>query len=290
MKSSFLIVLSFFTLLSSCKKKSTYKVDTPQQGNITIATDESFKSIAEALTERYMALYPETKINISVKKEDLALLDLLDHKVRVVIMSRDLSKEEKQAYKSKVDLDLVTSNFAADAVVFVVPKNSPRNTLSMDELKAELANSDKNIIFDGTNSSNLNFVAQKLNKNPNELQFSIINGNKNLLAKLDQVGNKIGVISLNTFSRPYDPESIKLREAVKVLQVIKDGKSYEPKLGNLANGSYPFSRILYFISNEKYFGLGSGLIRLSCTQLGQIVVSKEGLQPYNIFKREVEIR
>lgn len=290
MKSSFLIVLSFFTLLSSCKKKSTYKVDTPQQGNITIATDESFKSIAEALTERYMALYPETKINISVKKEDLALLDLLDHKVRVVIMSRDLSKEEKQAYKSKVDLDLVTSNFAADAVVFVVPKNSPRNTLSMDELKAELANSDKNIIFDGTNSSNLNFVAQKLNKNPNELQFSIINGNKNLLAKLDQVGNKIGVISLNTFSRPYDPESIKLREAVKVLQFIKDGKSYEPKLGNLANGSYPFSRILYFISNEKYFGLGSGLIRFSCTQLGQIVVSKEGLQPYNIFKREVEIR
>lgn len=277
-------------MLSSCKKKSTYKVDTPQQGNITIATDESFKSIAEALTERYMALYPETKINISVKKEDLALLDLLDHKVRVVIMSRDLSKEEKQAYKSKVDLDLVTSNFAADAVVFVVPKNSPRNTLSMDELKAELANSDKNIIFDGTNSSNLNFVAQKLNKNPNELQFSIINGNKNLLAKLDQVGNKIGVISLNTFSRPYDPESIKLREAVKVLQVIKDGKSYEPKLGNLANGSYPFSRILYFISNEKYFGLGSGLIRFSCTQLGQIVVSKEGLQPYNIFKREVEIR
>lgn len=290
MKNSFLIILSFFTLFSSCKKKSTYKVDSPQQGSITIATDESFQSVAEALTDRYMALYPDTKINLSVKKEDLAFLDLLDNKVKVVIMSRDLSEEEKQAYETKVDLDLVISKFAADAVVFVVPKNSSRNTITMDELKAELESADKNIIFDGTNSSNLNFVAQKLGKSPNELQFSIINGNKNLLDKLDQVGNKIGVISLNTFSRPYDPESIKLRESVKILQVIKDGKSYEPKLGNLANGTYPFSRILYFISNEKYFGLGSGLIRFSCTQLGQIVVSKEGLQPFNIFKREVEIR
>ena len=53
---------------------------------------------------------------------------------------------------------------------------------------------------------------------------------------------------------------------------------------------YPFTRILYFLTNEGNFGLGNGFIRFSCTQVGQIVVSKEGLQPYNIFKREVQMR
>ncbi|QDP85640.1 phosphate ABC transporter substrate-binding protein [Chryseobacterium sp. SNU WT5] len=289
MKNRFLVLLCFFTLIYSCNKK-THTVDSPQQGNITIATDESFKSLAEALTDRYMALYPETKINLKIEKEDLGLLDLLDNKVKVIVMSRDLSEQEKKAYKDKVDLDLIISNFAADAVLFVVPKNSPKESITIEELKEELKSDKKNIIFDGNNSSNLNFVAQKLNTVPNNLKFSIISGNKNLISQLDNFPGKIGVVSLNTFSRPYDPESENLRNAVKVLKVVDGEKSFEPTLQNLARGTYPFTRILYFISNEKYFGLGSGFIRFSCTQLGQIVVAKEGLQPYHIFKREVQIR
>ena len=71
-------------------------VDDPQQGEITVAVDESFQSVTEALTQRYMALNPKTKINLVIKKEDLAFLDLLENKVRVIVMSRDLSDEEKK--------------------------------------------------------------------------------------------------------------------------------------------------------------------------------------------------
>ena len=290
MKNSIILaIVCFFSLMVSCKK-STRIVDSPNQGTITIEADESFQSVSEALTDRYMALYPKTKINLKIKKEDLGFLDLLDNKVQVIVMSRELNDREKQAYRTKVDLDLVTSNFAADAVVFIVPKNSPLESITMEEINRELNSSEQNIIFDGTNSSNLNFVAQKLSTSPDKLQFSIINGNKNLIEKLNKFPGKIGAISLNTISRPYDPESELLRNSVKILKVVKDGKMFEPKLESLANNSYPFTRILYFISNEKYFGLGSGFIRFSCTQLGQIVVAKEGLQPFNIFKREVQMR
>ena len=289
MKNSIILgIFCFFTLMVSCKK-STRIVDSPNQGTITIEADESFQSVSEALTDRYMALYPKTQINLKIKKEDLGLLDLLD-KVQVIVMSRELNDREKKAYKTKVDLDLITSNFAADAVVFIVPKDSPLESITFEEIKSELNSTEQNIIFDGTNSSNLNFVAQKLETSPDQLQFSIINGNKNLVERLNKFPGKIGAISLNTISRPYDPESQLLRNSVKILKVVKEGKIYEPKLENLANNSYPFARILYFLSNEKYFGLGSGFIRFSCTQLGQIVVAKEGLQPFNIFKREVQMR
>ncbi len=273
----------------SCKKTDRV-VDDPQQGTITIAADESFQSVAEALTDRYMALNPKTKINLEIKKEDLAFLDLLDNKVRAIILSRDLTKEEKAAYKNKIDMDLLPAKFAVDAVVFVVSKNSSKTSISMDEIQTELQSEDKKLIFDGTNSSNLNFVAQKLNKTPSELKFSIISGNKNIIEEISKFPDKIGVISLNTISRPYDKESENLRNSVKILPVVSGNKSYTPEIQNLRTLNYPFARVLYFVTNEAYYGLANGLIRFSCQQLGQIVVSKEGLQPYNIFQREVQMR
>lgn len=290
MKFSFQIfTIVFFTLITSCKKTERV-ADDPQQGTITIAVDESFKSVSEALTQRYMALNPNTKVNLVIKKEDLAFLDLLDNKVRVIVMSRDLSDEEKKAYKQKIDMDMQPASFAADAVVFVVPKNSSRTSISIDEIKKELKSDRKNIIFDGTNSSNLNFVAQKLSASPSDLKFSIINGNKNIIKEIGKYPEKIGVISLNTISRPYDKESEELRNSIKILPVIEDNISYSTDMENIKSMKYPFTRVLYFLTNEAYYGLGNGFIRFSCQQLGQIVVQKEGLQPYHLFKREVQMR
>lgn len=286
---NFLALLLIVTVLFSCKK-SDRVVDDPQQGTINFAVDESFKSVAEALSQRYMALNPKTKINLTIQKEDLAFLDLMEKKVRVIVMSRELSPEEKAAYKKKIDMDILPAKFAADAVVFIVPKNSTRENISIEELKNELSSDTKKVIFDGTNSSNLNFVAQKLNLKPNQLKFSVINGNKNLIQEMNQYPDKIGVISLNSISRPYDKESQDLKNSVKILRVVSANKSFEPSIENVRDMSYPFTRTLYFLTNEAYYGLGNGLIRFSCQQLGQIVVQKEGLQPYYIIKREVQMR
>ena len=280
----------FSIVILSCSKDKRPEIDNPNKGEITIEVDESFKSVTEALTERYMALNPQTKINLVVKKEDLALLDFFDRKIRVVVLSRELSAKEKETFDKKIDLPWQPAKFAADAVLFVVPKDSPMDSISMDDIYKELQSDDKKLIFDGTNSSNLNFVAQKFNRKPSELKFSIINGNENVVEQLKKFPQKIGVISYNTISRPFGAEAQKLREEVKILKVVQGKKAYEPSLSTLKEMTYPFTRILYFLTNEGYYGLGNGFIRFSCTQLGQIVVEKEGLQPYNIYKREVQMR
>lgn len=290
MKTKLLALFTVLLITASCSKKPKRIIDSPQQGTITVAADDSFRSVSQALVDRYMALYPNTKINLTFKKEDLAFLDLLERKVRVIVMSRELNDREKKAFKDKLDMELQPARFAADAVVFVVAKSSLRDSISVKEIESMLSSESKPIIFDGTNSSNLNFVAQKFNEKPEALKYSIISGNRNIVDQLQDFPDKIGAVSFNTLSRPYDPESIRLREGVKVLRVSEGNKSYEPTVQNLADMSYPFSRVLYFLTNEPYFGLGNGLIRFSCTQLGQIVVAKEGLQPYNIFRREVQMR
>ena len=90
MKINILAVL-FCIILVSCSKEKKQDIDNPNKGEITIEVDESFQSVTEALTERYMALNPQTKINLVVKKEDLALLDFFERKIRVVVLSRELS-------------------------------------------------------------------------------------------------------------------------------------------------------------------------------------------------------
>lgn len=288
--SSFFLLLFVFLITSCSKKDSSKKRDDYNRGNLTILTDDSFKSVTQAIGDAYMINYPDTKIDIKVMKEDLAFMDLLKNKSKLIVMSRNLTEKEKSEYERVVDLKFQPANFAADAVVFVVPKNSSRSNITLQEIENELNSEDKNLIFDGANSGNLNFVAQKFNKKPADLKFSTISGNANVVREISKYPNKIGVISLNTISRPYGEQATQLREMVKVLPVVDNGTTYEPNNDNIRNMTYPFTRVLYLLTNEGNFGIANGVIRFACTQLGQKVVEKEGLQPYNIFKREVQMR
>lgn len=285
----FTYFLSLFLIINSCAKKENPDVQY-NKGKLTIVTDDSFKSVAEAIADAYMINYPETTVSVAVQKEDLAFMDLLHEKNKLIVMSRQLSEKEVSEYERVIDMKIQPANFAADAVVFVVPKNSPRTSISVDEIKAELASDNKNIVFDGTNSGNLNFVAQKFNKKPSELKFSIISGNKNVIRDLAKYPGKIGAVSLNTFSREYSKDAQELKDMVKILPVTEGGKSYQPDTGDLRGMRYPFTRVLYLLTNEGFFGIANGVIRFACTQKGQIVVAKEGLQPYYLFKREVRMR
>lgn len=283
-------IFSILLLFLSCNKKNQAEQTSFKKGSLTILTDDSFKSIVEALADAYMINYPETDVKVVVKKEDLAFLDLINGKSSLIAMSKPLSAKEIYAYEQKVDLKYRPDYFAADAVIFIVPKNSNRISISIEEIKNEMLSDQKNLIFDGNNSSNLNFIASKLGKEPSELKYSVLTGNQEVIEELNKFPNKIGVIGLNTISRPYSKEAEKLNSMVKILPVVKDGKSYMPQYPNLANMKYPFTRTIYFLNNEGGFGMAHGIIRFSCTQLGQLVVEKEGLQPYNLYKREVQMR
>lgn len=289
MKINIFLLFICASVLFSCKKdinpeKSYYK------GQMTILTDESFASVTEALADGYTISYPEAKIKVESKKEDLGFLDLLHNKAKIIVMSRDLTPKEKEEYEKQVDLKFVPAKFAADAVLFVVPSNSTMTSLSIDQIKASLLSDKKEFIFDGANASNINFVAQKLNLLPKDLKFSVIPGNENIIDQLEKYPNKIGVIGLNTISREYDKKSEELSSKIKILTINQNGKDYLPEQKSLADMSYPFTRVLYFLANEGNFDMANGFIRYSCTHIGQKIVQKEGLQPYNLYKREVQMR
>ena len=286
MKHSILILFCFCFLLS-CKED---KSDNPQRGDITIVADESFHNVTEALTYRYMQAYPDAKINVVYKKENAALSDLLNNKARVVIMSRELTDQERKLYDSQVALPWQPAYFAADALIFVVPKNSPITHLTYDQIRDALLSGERQLIFDGADGSNTNYIAQVYGLSPREIKYSALDSNEQIIEDLQKYPSHIGVVSYNTISRPHGKEAKMLRDQVKILPIEKDGQTIYPSQVTMRDQRYPFTRMLYFLTNEGYFGLGNGFIRYSCTQIGQIIVEKQGLQPYYLYKREVRLQ
>ncbi|MCL1675285.1 PstS family phosphate ABC transporter substrate-binding protein [Elizabethkingia meningoseptica] len=286
MKNSLFLLVSFI-LFVSCKNDKKNDYDT---GSIVIATDPSFFNISDALSYRYMKVYPEAKIELKQMKEKEALKELIDNKISTIVMSRELTEAEKTAFLNNIKLKAVPAYFAADALVFIVPKDSPMDKLSVDDVKKLLTEGKRTLIFDGANSSNTDYIANKLKLDPAKMQYSSLNSNEEIIDNLAKYPNNIGVIGLNTISRPYDEKAKELRSKIKILNVTDAKGEFAPSRENLRYQRYPFTRLLYFLTNEGNFGVGNGFIRYSCSQVGQLIVDKNGLQPYYLYKRMVEIK
>lgn len=284
-----ILVLSWFLLnITSCHKKKKKEANLHNKGEITLQHDDAYINIAEALTYRYQQAYPDTKINLKISKEDQALEDLLNKKVNIIIMSRELTSQER-AYWDQKKLPWQPSYFAADAVCLITNIQSPKSHITLDEIKEMLISEDRKLIFEGRNTSNFNAIINKLKLNPKEISYSKLEGNENIIKSLKKYPKHIGVISYNTISNPYNKNIEELKKHIKILPIKVEDSLIFPNKSNLKSQKYPLTKLLYFLTNEEKFGLANGLIRYSATQIGQKIVNKEGLQPYFIYPRTIKI-
>ena len=196
MKNS-LFLLVLLIILGSCNndKKNDYAT-----GSVVMATDPSFYNVADALSYRYMKVYPEAKIELKQMKEKEALKALIDNKVSTIVMSRELTETEKQSFLSNIKLKAVPAYFAADALVFVVPKESSIEKISVDDVAKMLTDEKRTLIFDGANTSNTDYIAERLKIDPAKMQYSSLKSNEEIIENLTKFPGHIGVISLNTIS------------------------------------------------------------------------------------------
>jgi phosphate transport system substrate-binding protein len=86
--------------LSACREiKTDPSLDTRAKGKINISADESFKPVIEAQVQVYEADYPDVKLNVHYKPEADCLNDLLVDSVRMIIVTRYISPDEKDCSK-----------------------------------------------------------------------------------------------------------------------------------------------------------------------------------------------
>jgi phosphate transport system substrate-binding protein len=284
----------FFTILSlalwNCN--SNEKQDLPNEGEITIAADESLQPIVEAEVMAYNAHYPKAIIKVVYVPEQKAMAMMMDDSANIAIVTREATDNEKEFYTTN-NIPYLPAKMALDGVAIISNIDSDIKNLTVGELKEMFEGKSKpniKLVFDNSSSSNLNFMIQKLGiKDITKANIFAANGNKDVIDYIKKNKEAIGVIGGNWISDIDDSKSQAFINSIHVVGIANQNSPkdfYTPTTAALKARKYLFERRV-ILHTRKGYGLTSAFIRFCCAYIGQLVVEKSGLLPYYIYNREI---
>lgn len=283
-----LVIVAVF----SCKNRNTDE-ETILKGTSKIIVDESLKPIIEDQVAVFENSY-DAKINLITQSENECVLSLTKGVADIIVLPRQLTKEEESIFKQKKIIPRSTK-FAKDAIAFIRNKKSNDSLISVDNIVAFLGgkpSSIKGLVFDNPNSSSANFIAKLagLKSLPDNGVFSF-KTNEEVIKYVAENDGMIGVVGVNWLSQP----SLELMEVIKNINVlsvkaVNSNKYIYPNQDNLATGLYPLARDLYIINCQGYEGLGMGFASFISGEKGQRIILKSGLVPVRIPGRNIKTR
>lgn len=281
---------------TACEDEVKKPADTLTQGNIEIAADETFRPVIQEELKVFDSSFPEGHITAHYKPEAECIKDFMDGKVRLILVTRNLSKEEKEQLQQK---KVVTTALpvAKDAVTIIINKASADTILSIGQIKGILTGVYKNkykVVFDNQGSSTVRYVMDSLL--PGEKLGANVFATKGADSVIDYVSKNpdaIGFVGINDASDFNDPEGMAFLNKINVVAVYNDSmqQSYKPYQAYIATNWYPLTRNLYYIHRETYPGLGTGFANFISRDRGQLIFKQARLFPLrsNIILREAEM-
>src|SRR6202012_910765 len=121
LKHSIFFVAASMSLLS-CDDTPKH-ADTLSAGTIDITADESFQPVIEEQKKVFDSSYPDAKITIHYKPEAECFKDYFEHKARIILVTRDLTKAEKDQC-DQLKIFPTSEVLAADGIAVVVNNKS----------------------------------------------------------------------------------------------------------------------------------------------------------------------
>jgi phosphate transport system substrate-binding protein len=304
----FLFSSLLVTSLLGCDSQNG-KLDNPRQGNITIASDESFKPLVNALTNAYEGIYPNTHFKVDYKPEQEAIRQFLNDSARIVFSTRQLNEKELEVIRRQKGSQK-HQHIATDGLALVTSKTNSDSLITMSEIQGILEGKIKDwsqlkggnqkglitLVFDNANASNLNFVLNKFNiTDIRGLRIISAGSNEKVIQDVRKDPLHLGFIGVNWISDGHSLASEELSKGINVLGVSKKVNPdsltdyIQPFQSGLEFKRYPLFRDLYIISREGYSGLGGGLMTYIARDVGGLIIQKMGLLPTVPYPRELEI-
>jgi phosphate transport system substrate-binding protein len=279
--------------------------ETPTRGNIRMSIDESFQLLYDTQLYTFQSMYKNAKIAASYKPEVDVLADFMNDSVRTIVLTRDLTKAEKDKLFA-LKFVARTTKVAYDALALIVNRSNPDtfllDTQFADIFRGKITNwkqlnpksPDKqiNIVFDNNKSGNVRYFREKFNLTGNfpENCFAV-NNNEEVIKYVQNNPSALGIISVNWISDTQDSISEKFLQSIRILEVGTNAMDYcKPYQGYIAENSYPFCRDVYMISRETFSGLGTGFASFVAGDQGQRIVLKSGLVPATMPIRLIQIK
>ncbi len=276
------LFLSVFIL--SCDDRPKHP-DTLGTGVIDISADETYQPIIEEQKKVFDSSYPDAKVTIHYKPESECFKDYFDNKARIILVTRELTKAEKDLCLQK-QIYATSLSLARDAVAVIVNNEAADSILDMATLKGILMGVYKTrytVVFDNQGSSTLRYITESVLKG-DTLGKNVFaaKGNKEVVDYVIKNPAAIGFVGLSYVSDSTDPANTgAFIKSVKVVAIKNDStrEFLQPYQAYIALKTYPLTRTIYYINSESYPGLGTGFANFLAGQRGQLVFFHAHLFP-----------
>ncbi len=294
---SSVFMLSACFVLMGCGGNAPTHPDTLSKGAIDISVDETYRPVIEQELKVFDSSFPEAKVTAHYKPESGCFKDFFDNKARLILVTRELSKDEKN-YCVQNNIVPVTVPLVKDAVAIVLNPSSPDSILDVNSVKGILTGVYKKkytVVFDNQGSSTLRYIqdsllqGQKLGAN-----VFAAKGNNEVIDYVSKNPDAIGFIGLSYVGSQNDSTGVnEFINKVKVAGIYNDSARtyYKPYQAYIALKLYPFTRKLYYINRETYAGLGTGFANFLYGGRGQLIFAHAQLFPLqmNIVIRDATV-
>jgi phosphate transport system substrate-binding protein len=257
-------------------------------GTIRVSVDESFKPVIDSQIKVYQASFPEAHIIAEYKPEAECLKDLMNDSVRMVIVTRGLSRDEVDGLKSKLSFEPQFGLLAFDAVALVTNRQAKDSLFSVDDIKEMLSGNTAypyKIVMDGVNAtSTVRYAIDSILKgNPMSKTTQAAKSSPGVIDYVSKDPKAIGMIGVSWIGNQDDSLQLSFLNKVRIASVRCDyceGEPYtKPYQANLATSRYPLRRGLYYILKENFTGIGTGLMNFMVYERGQLIFKSAYLLP-----------
>ena len=317
-----LMLVAMLAVLTSCGNKMPKSTST--RGIARIMCDESFQSVLEQEIAVFEYQYPEASIMPEYINEHDALDSLFRNKVDLIIISHDLTPEQKKSLK-KLGRGYRTKMIAVDAIAVIVNKQNDIDDLSMEDLRdiftgkvkrwgevypTKLKNDTIKVMFDGSGTGVVHYMKEKfLNGGKFGPNVYARGTSSDVFEAVEKYKNVIGFIGVSWITSDLKSAEIPIADKyeelktknevtlidftdrIKVMPVRNDDQLHavKPYQAYISSGEYPLVRTIWAIDASYNGMLDHGFFTFLTGAIGQKIILRTGILPAAEPVRTVEV-
>src|SRR5687768_262227 len=198
--------------------------DTTTRGTIHISVDESFKPIIDSQIRVFESSYPNAKIIAHYKAEAECLKDLDNDSIRMVIVTRALSKNEEKSIKARLQYNAIQGKMAYDAIAVLVNNNAKDSIFDMADLRSMLKGTSGykyKMVMDGlTATSTVRYALDSLLKGePFGKTVMAATSSTGVIDHVSANADAIGFVGVSWIGNREDPNQLSFLRNVKIASI-----------------------------------------------------------------------
>lgn len=288
-------ILTAFVVLVSCSERGNKSnKDDILSGEVPVLVDESLLPLILEQKEVFESSYYNAKIKLISKPEVQAVNDLIKGEASIIILSRELTEEEKKSFDQR-SLNPRIYPIAYDAVVLLGSADVDSTIKSTDiiDMISGKAVDGKSLVIDNPNSSVVRYFRELGKVDKIASTYIQVQGSADsILHAVAEGSKKVGIMSYNQYLSLQS--SFTKKDKIRILSVLNDTlstpKYVKPSQASLSTGEYPLRREIKILNYQPNLGLGMGFSAFLTGDRGQRIVLKSGLLPAKMPGREIIIR